>query len=277
VDLDDPGKRVPAVQLRALRDAGKDALIDLAFQGPLSLPMLVELAGDGSQRAALEASRLNDVMRVTVKGIPVIAARTGYTGEEVGFELFVHPDRALELWELLLEHGRDRGVLAAGLGARDSLRTEAGLPLFGHELEGDEQLSLTEADYGFISRFHRPFYVGRKAYIERLSPRRKRLLRLKGSGKRTVRAGHAIVDDEGQAVGVVTSFAFSDASYDFHVLAAVRESFQPKAGRVIRGVRAKPDEVTSPIDERKVVDLSVLTRFPTPEEKQRWKEKYRKA
>lgn len=60
------------------------------------------------------------------------------------------------------------------------------------ELEGPEAMSLTEADYGYVSRFHRPFYIGRKPYIERTHPRRKRLLRLQGSGRRTAREGHTI-------------------------------------------------------------------------------------
>ena len=115
----------------------------------------------------------------------------------MGFELFVHPDDTPAVWETLLDAGKDMGVLAAGLGARDSARVEAGFPLFGHELEGPEELSLTEADYGYVSRFHRPFYVGRKPYIDRTHPRRKRLLRLAGSGRRTAREGHTISTEDG--------------------------------------------------------------------------------
>lgn len=66
------------------------------------------------------------------------------------------------------------------------------------ELEGAEQLSLTEADYGYVSRFHRPFYIGRKPYIERTHPRHKRILRLRGQGRRSVREGHDLVLSEGK-------------------------------------------------------------------------------
>ncbi len=65
------------------------------------------------------------------------------------------------------------------------------------ELEGGEHLSLTEADYGYVSRFHRPFYIGRKPYIDRTHPRLKRILRLHGHGRRSVREGHNIVLSEG--------------------------------------------------------------------------------
>lgn len=98
---------------------------------------------------------------------------------------------------MILREGEPDGVISAGLGARDSARIEAGFPLFGHELEGPEQLSLTEADYGFVSRLHRPFYIGRKPYISRTHPRTKRLLRLKGSGRRSAREGHVVLNESG--------------------------------------------------------------------------------
>ena len=67
----------------------------------------------------------------------------------MGFEVFVHPDRAVALWNALMEEGKDHGLVACGLGARDSLRTEAGLPLYGHEMGGDFDLMVGDA--GFIS------------------------------------------------------------------------------------------------------------------------------
>lgn len=275
IDAGNPGKRAPGpAEIVVLRHAGEEARIDLAFQGPLSMDVLAELAANEGQRQLIRKSRLNDILTLEIGGIPMIAARTGYTGEEIGFELFVHPDRGVELWEILLEQGKDRGVRPAGLGARDSLRIEAGFPLFGHELEGPESLSLTEADYGFVSRYHVPFYIGRDEYMKRLRPRKKRILRLKGSGRRSVRPGQAIVDDEGNVAGVVTSFAFSDDSFNFFVLAAVRTGFRPEEGSKVRAVRAKPEQVESPVDERKVVELDVLTRFPSPEDKANWREEY---
>lgn len=274
VDLKRPGTRVPPVKLVDLRTAGKDSLLDLAFQGPLTLPILCSLAANDEERAVLKAGKLNDIHHIHVGGIPVRAARTGYTGEEMCFELFVHPDQTVELWEMLLDKGKAQGVRAIGLGARDSLRTEAGFPLFGHELEGPCDLSLTEADYGFVSRFHRPYYIGRDAYISRLSPRNKRLVRVTGQGRRMIRGGHAILDHAGKAVGSVTSSAFVDEEYNFFALAAVDNKFNPAAGSTIRAYRTTPEKVDATLDVGKTVGVSVLSRFPTAAEKAGWKTLY---
>ncbi len=69
-----------------------------------------------------------------VGGFDLIVSRTGYTGEKMAFELFVHPERAVDFWNAVLKAGEPFGVKPIGLGARDSLRTEAGLPLYGHEM-----------------------------------------------------------------------------------------------------------------------------------------------
>lgn len=99
--------------------------------------------------------------------------------------------------------------MAAGLGARDSTRIEAGFPLFGHELEGPAGLSLTEAGYGFVPKLtgRTPPFIGQAPYEQRTAVRAKRVLRLRGKG-RTVREGNTVIDAEtGQAVGIVTSAA----------------------------------------------------------------------
>ena len=130
------------------------------------------------------------------------------------------------------------------------------------ELEGSEELSLTEADYGYVSRFHRPFYIGRDAYIQRTHPRNKRIIRLQGQGRKSARAGHAVLDDQGsrlhhactsdrltfgcipgKAVGTVTSFAFTDGDFNYTVLAAVDASFTPAAGSQVTVARVKADKV----------------------------------
>ena len=274
IDIKKPGVCVPKVTLTNLRDSGEDSLIDLAFQGPLSRTILCELAANNEERASLMSGKLNDIHHIHVGGIPVRAARTGYTGEETAYELFVHPSSARALWEMLLDKGKSRGVRPIGLGARDSLRTEAGFPLFGHELEGPARLSLTEADYGFVSRFHRPYYIGRDAYIARLRPRRQRLLRVTGNGRRMVRPGHAILDASGKAVGTVTSAAFVDSQFNFFALAAVENSFYPQPGSIIRAYRTTPEKVDKDLDVNKSVEVTVLTRFPTADEKTKWKAQY---
>ncbi|MBN2417087.1 glycine cleavage system aminomethyltransferase GcvT [bacterium] len=109
----------------------RTAKIDL--QGPNAPKLMVRLAGEDAV-AGLKFFRFN--RGVDVGGMEVLVSRTGYTGE-IGFELYTDADNASRLWNLLLREGSDLGILPCGLGARDTLRTEAGLPLHGHELRPD--------------------------------------------------------------------------------------------------------------------------------------------
>jgi aminomethyltransferase len=107
-----------------------DRLAMIAFQGPLSGRILASLVEDG----VLPDSFHNRLSEITLCGATVRVARTGYTGEPLGFELFTAAEHIEAVWNALFEAGKDNGVLPVGLGARDTLRLEAGFPLFGHEL-----------------------------------------------------------------------------------------------------------------------------------------------
>ena len=131
IDRDAPEKVAPGpVTLRHLKDpaVGADQLVDIAFQGPVSLPVLQRLCRDGAERKALDELGKFHHTPIHVGDIEILASRTGYSGASVGFELFVHPDHALELWEKLLAEGEKEGVKPCGLASRDSTRTEAGIP-----------------------------------------------------------------------------------------------------------------------------------------------------
>lgn len=106
-----------------------------ALQGPRSETLLSQLLEKGQLP---EASR-NALSLATLAGVPVRLSRTGYTGEPVGFEIFVPADQAIALWSALADAGSSLGISPIGLGARDTLRLEAGLTLFGHELGVDQQ------------------------------------------------------------------------------------------------------------------------------------------
>ena len=95
-------------------------------------------------------------------GDSVIIARTGYTGED-GVEIFVKSAKTAELWRLLLEQGASYGVLPCGLGARDSLRLEAALPLHGHELS--EDISALQSGLGWVVKFDKGDFIGREALL----------------------------------------------------------------------------------------------------------------
>lgn len=199
------------VILRNLRDPkeGEDMRVDIALQGPKSREILLALGVSAEDRKRIMALKRTQLTEAVVGGIDLIVSRTGYTGEKMAFELFVHPDRAVELWTKLMEAGEPLGLKPAGLGARDSLRTEAGLPLYGHEMGGELNLGVAEAGFGFYVKTYKPWFIGRKAFIEREAKRKQVVVRFQfpDKGVRMAHLGDPIVDRKGKTVGVVTSCA----------------------------------------------------------------------
>jgi len=206
----------PAV-LRDLKDAasGADQLRDLALQGPASLAILQACTDDARIKFALARIRRTDLIETTLGGMPLVIARTGYTGEDMGFELFVHPDQQIALWKLLLDKGRPAGLKPCGLAARDSTRTEAGLPLYGHELAGPFGLSPTEAGFQGYVKYHKPFFVGRDALLARDRQRTRELVRFRMNQKGVRRPGTGcpVVNKQGQVIGHVTSCSIDSQGY----------------------------------------------------------------
>ncbi len=189
-------------KLRDLRDPanGSECRVDIALQGPGSWAVLDALGGD---LAGLRALPWAGVTRATLGGLDLIISRTGYTGERVAFELFPHPGQAADLFRKLVELGAE----PCGLAARDSLRTEAGLPLYGHELAGPLGLQPGDAGMGAYARHWKPFFVGRRPYLayERRRDSIVTRFRLDQKGARPPRQGDPIVDARGRVVGIVTS------------------------------------------------------------------------
>ena len=203
----DPGE-VRLVNLKLDESLGEERRVDLAFQGPASLPTLLRLArGEDFARRLRELGRF-ELTAGLLEDLPVLVAGTGYTGEDVGFEVFVHPDRAPRLWNLLLETGRDLGVRPTGLGARDSTRAEAGLPLHGHELAGPHGVNPLEAGYAPFVRMHKPWYVGRAAMATALAAWDREIVRFQVTpvGAKKLSPGNKVLDGKrGRFIGVVTS------------------------------------------------------------------------
>ena len=136
----------------------------------------------------------------------LLVARTGYTGED-GFELYVAPDAAPTLWAAIVETGEGSGLVPAGLASRDTLRLEAGMPLYGHEL--DEGTFPAQAGLGRVVNLGKEGeFVGRAAVEVGVPDDRRVLVGLVSEGKRAGRAGYAVFDGE-REVGVVTSGALS--------------------------------------------------------------------
>lgn len=209
IDRRNPSMEVDAqATIRNLKDAssGDDRRVDLALQGPKSSIILGRLV-DAPTAARIARLGKSDFVIGSVAGVEAIVSRTGYTGEDVGFELYVHPDRAPELWRKLLEVGAEDGLRPAGLGARDSTRTEAGFPLYGHELGGPHSISPVGAGYGAFVKLHKPFFIGRSALMAAERERTQRVVRfaMDSRGIRAIRPGDPVVNRRGQCVGWVTS------------------------------------------------------------------------
>jgi aminomethyltransferase len=138
---------------------------------------------------------------------PVFIARTGYTGED-GYELLVDNDAAGELWDRILEAGDAVGLVPAGLAARDTLRLEAGMPLYGHELSLD--VSPAQAGLGRVVAFDKEDFVGKSGLLAAASDAPV-LVGLVSEGRRAGRAGYPVFahPDAADAVGEVTSGALS--------------------------------------------------------------------
>ncbi|MBC7221019.1 serine hydroxymethyltransferase [Candidatus Bipolaricaulota bacterium] len=210
------------VTLRDLRGEGPDALVDIALQGPRSRAVLLRLLS-GRDRHDLIALRRTEFRELSAGGIPILCARTGYTGEPLGYEILVPPNEARRLWESLIEVGKEDGLQPVGLAARDSLRTEAGLPLYGHELAGPHQILPHEAGFAPYVKLHKPFFVGRSAVMRALGDWKREVVRFAiGPGQRPVRAGTPVVDQRGQVLGWVTSCVALDSGQVGMVLLTAR-------------------------------------------------------
>ncbi|WP_459802307.1 glycine cleavage system aminomethyltransferase GcvT [Herbidospora sp. RD11066] len=225
----------------AVVDDRSDSYALLAIQGPNSPEILAKLTD-----ADLAGLKYYTGLPGTVAGVEALIARTGYTGED-GFELFVSAGDAVPLWHALMEAGRDHGLVPAGLSARDTLRLEAGMPLYGNELTS----ATTPADAGLarVVRFDKQGdFVGRTA-LSGVQPD-KRLVGLVMRGRRVPRHGFAVVDAEGTPIGEVTSGAPSPSIGRPIAMAYVEVDATPAAVD-IRGSHEPVDVVDLPFYRRK--------------------------
>ncbi|RMF80216.1 MAG: serine hydroxymethyltransferase [Chloroflexi bacterium] len=216
IDRDDAGRRIEAADRLTLRDlrassSGDDCRVDIALQGPQSKDVLLALGGNEDDLAKVNKLAWAGVTRVRLGDFDLIVSRTGYTGERVAYELFVHPDQAAALFEALIDHG----ATPCGLAARDSLRIEAGLPLYGHELEGPLMLNPADAGFGTYVKMWKPFFIGKSAFIEHEQKRDSIVtrFRLDNKGARPAHQGDPVVDGRGRVVGIVTSCSVDSEGY----------------------------------------------------------------
>jgi len=223
-----------------LAESGMDATLDdrsdatalVAPQGPRAAELLARLTD-----ADLDELGSYHCMPGTVAGTACLIARTGYTGED-GFELFCDARRAKALWETLTEAGEPYGLRACGLGSRDTLRLEAGMPLYGNEL--DRRTNPYEANLGRVVKLDKGEFMGRAALgaIQQAGPQRK-LVGLVMRDNAVARQGYPVLV-EGKAVGTVTSGTASPTLHERIAMAYVPASAAAVGNGVEVVVRERP-------------------------------------
>lgn len=205
------------VTLRNLRDpkAGAEMRVDLALQGKRSRDILLALESDPDVQKRIRKLKRTELAELTLGGFNLVVSRTGYTGESIAYELFVHPDKLDALWKRLLEVGAPFGLKPCGLGARDSLRTEAGLPLYGNEMGGRFNLGVGEAGFVSFVKVHKPWFIGRDAFLAREAKRPGKIVRFtfNETGVRVAHLGDPVLDKRGRTIGVITSCAIDKNGY----------------------------------------------------------------
>ena len=214
-----------------VRDVSDDWAL-LALQGPAAASLLDRLVD-----VDLTTVRKNDTLPASLAGAPVRLARTGYTGED-GFEVFTRPADAVSVWT----HLQEAGAEPCGLGARDTLRLEAGFPLYGHELDGEHDPRCTP--FSWVVK-DKPF-AGQEGWTDGACGERLVALRLAGRG--IAREGYDVTDVNGAPVGHVTSGTISPLTRDAIAFAWVASDVSAVGSTLHVTIRGQGVEAT-------VVDL----------------------
>jgi aminomethyltransferase len=223
---------------------GDRALI--AIQGPRAVDILSAFID-----ADLGAMKYYSCIETSVRGLDAVVARTGYTGED-GFEIFCDAEFATNLWDALLAEGRSAGLEPAGLGARDVLRLEAGMPLYGHELT--EEITPVQAGLAWAVKLAKPAFVGRAALEAQLAAGDyDRIAGVVLDGKVPARSGYPVFA-AGERVGEVRSGSTAPAVGNKNIATAlVRASAAPPGSRLdveIRGALHAATVVPLPFYKR---------------------------
>jgi len=263
-------------EIRNLRDrsAGDDMRVDIALQGPRSRDIILKLCVSAADRLKILALKRTQLCDAEVGEIDTIVSRTGYTGEKMAFELFVHPGKAVDLWEQILAAGEDFGVKPIGLGARDSLRTEAGLPLYGHEMglgsgKNERDLGVAEGGFGSYVKTYKPWFIGRDAYLAREEKRSGVVVRFRFSekGVRMAHNGDPVLDKRGKVIGWVTSCAVDGEGFlTGQAYIDLKSAEEGTALFIYQGATDKPGQSPSSLKtgDRTIIptEAVVISRFP---------------
>ena len=226
-----------------------DDYTQIAIQGPRGVDVLQKLTD-----VHLAAVKFYWVTHGTVCGLPdTLIARTGYTGED-GFEIYIPSDEATSamVWNKVLEAGKDFGIVACGLGARNTLRLESKLPLYGHEIS--DTINVWEAGLDRFCKLEKADFIGRGALEEAKAEGVNRtLVGLEMTERGIARDGYKVLDDAGREIGYVTSGSYAPFLKKNIALAYVPPNFSTIGSTVrveIRGQGVKAQIVQTPFYKR---------------------------
>ena len=278
IDVERPFAKIQhPIQLRDLRDRqwGDECRVDIPLQGPRATDILLAMCDDAALAKRIKALPWAGLTQGTLAGHDVIISRTGYTGERIAYELFVHPDQSPEFWQKVMAAGEPFGIKPCGLAARDSTRTEAGLPLYGHELAGDLGLNPADAGFGSYVKLWKPFFVGRAAFIKHLSERSGVIVRFRMNekGVRRPENGDPVLDRRGKVVGTVTSCAIDSEGVLLGQAFVPLAMSEPETAVYIYQLGGGKRPISTPKEIKQGARLpmpdaaTVLTRFPVRKKK----------
>ena len=226
-----------------------DDFTQIAIQGPKGVDLLQKLT-----EADLSAVKFYWLTRGTICGLKnILIARTGYTAED-GFEIYVPADEATSamVWNKVLEAGRELGVVPCGLGARNTLRLEGKLPLYGHEIS--DTINVWEAGLDRFCKMEKPDFIGRAALEKaKTGGVKKTLIGVEMMERGIARDGYKVQDDGGREIGYVTSGSYAPFLKKNIALAYVPPEFGNVGSTVkveIRGQGVKAQVVPAPFYKR---------------------------
>ncbi len=179
-------------------DNESEQVAEVAVQGPLAEKIVQRITKEPLEKITFFTFKDH----VEILGKKCMISRTGYTGED-GFEIYMKPEDVTEVWRGILEAGKEEGIQPAGLGARDTLRFEAGLPLYGNELSKD--VSPLEAGYGYFVKLDRDNFIGKDALLkEKKEGIKRKVVGFELKKRGIPREGYEVLKN-GEKIGIVTT------------------------------------------------------------------------
>lgn len=213
----------------AIRDISDD-VVQIALQGPASDRIMEKL----TDLTKLPEKYYTFTQNNDVGGISCLVSQTGYTGE-FGYELYCRREEGVRLWDLLLEAGREEGLIPCGLGARDTLRLEAAMPLYGHEM--DENITPLETGLDFAVKMNKESFIGKAGMLERGEPAVRRV-GLKVTGRGIVRESMDVLKD-GRVIGHTTSGTYLPYLKGAYAMALIEAGMAVEGCEVAVSVRGR--------------------------------------